>query len=121
MNGPDALTGEQRGGRSVLPDAGIEAGPEPAKGQEFPSGAGMTPGPDQSGRKAKPGSRAPRGAGQPTRLSLSNWPVSLRLVAVVAVASVAGLVFGGLRVADAVSDAGAYGRTAQQAQLGVRV
>ena len=46
------------------------------------------------------------------RLSLSNWPVSARLIAVFMVASVTGLVFGGLRVADAISTSDAYGRTA---------
>jgi signal transduction histidine kinase len=55
------------------------------------------------------------------RLSLSNWPVSIRLVAVFAVASVTGLVFGGLRVSDAIGSANAYGRTAQLAVLGEQV
>jgi signal transduction histidine kinase len=55
------------------------------------------------------------------RLSLSNWPVAARLVAVFAVASVTGLVFGGLRVSDAVGAADAYGRTAQLASLGAQV
>ncbi|HEY0932617.1 MAG TPA: nitrate- and nitrite sensing domain-containing protein [Trebonia sp.] len=121
MNGPDALTGERRGGRSALPDAGTETSPGTAGGQELPPGAGKIPGTAPPARETRSGGKSPRGAGQPTRLSLSNWSVSLRLAAVVAVASVAGLVFGGLRVADAVRDAGAYGRTAQQAQLGVRV
>jgi signal transduction histidine kinase len=55
------------------------------------------------------------------RLSLSNWPVATRLVAVFAIASVAGLVFGGLRVSDAVSTADELGRTAQLATLGGQI
>jgi signal transduction histidine kinase len=55
---------------------------------------------------------------RPARLSLSNWPVSTRLVGVFMVASVTGLVFGGLRVSDAISTSDAYGRTAQVALLG---
>jgi signal transduction histidine kinase len=47
--------------------------------------------------------------------------VSARLVAVFAIASVAGLVFGGLRVADAVGTSQSYGRTAQLAVLGEQV
>ncbi|MGH3278268.1 MAG: nitrate- and nitrite sensing domain-containing protein [Trebonia sp.] len=67
------------------------------------------------------GTRARRTAGRPRRLSLSNWPVASRLVAVFAVASISGLVFGGLRVSDAVGAADAYGRTAQLASLGEQV
>ena len=66
---------------------------------------------DTAGTRGRPADR-------PARLSLSNWPVSARLVAVFAVASVTGLVFGGLRVSDAVSAADGYGRTAQLAGLG---
>ncbi len=64
------------------------------------------------------GGKASRGARRPARLALSNWPVSTRLAAVFAVASVAGLVLGGLRVADAVGTSAAYDRTAQLATLG---
>jgi hypothetical protein len=62
--------------------------------------------------------RAPR---RPTRLSVSNWPVSARLVAVFVVASLTGLVFGGLRVADAVGAASGYTRITQLAVLGQQV
>jgi signal transduction histidine kinase len=55
------------------------------------------------------------------RLSLSNWPVSTRLVAVFVAASVTGLVFGGLRVADAVEAANGYARTVQIAVLGKQI
>jgi signal transduction histidine kinase len=75
--------------------------------------AGSGPG---SGRHT--GKKARRAARRPHRLSLSNWPVSTRLVAVFLVASVAGLVLGGLRVAGAISTSDSYGRTAQVALLG---
>jgi signal transduction histidine kinase len=67
------------------------------------------------------GTRAHRPAGRPMRLSLSNWPVAARVVAVFAVASITGLVFGGLRISDAVSTADTYSRTAQLAVLGEQV
>ena len=77
---------------------------------------GGGPGPGRhTGRKPR---RAPR---RPGRLSLSNWPVSARLVAVFVVASLTGLVFGGLRVADAVGAASGYGRITQLATLGQQV
>ena len=58
-----------------------------------------------------------RAAGQ--RLtSLSNWPVSRRLFAVIALALVMGLVFGGLEVASAESSATQYSRVLQLAKLG---
>ena len=52
------------------------------------------------------------------RFSISNWPVATRLIAVFIAASVTGLVFGGLRVADAMSSANGYARTTQLAVLG---
>jgi signal transduction histidine kinase len=51
-------------------------------------------------------------------MSISNWPVATRLVAVFVVASIAGLVFGGLRIANAVRTSDAYSKTAQLATLG---
>ena len=64
------------------------------------------------------GRKTRRAVRRPARLSLSNWPVSTRLIAVFMVASVTGLVFGGLRVAAAISTSDSYGRTAQVALLG---
>jgi signal transduction histidine kinase len=54
-------------------------------------------------------------------LSLSNWPVSRRLFAVIVVALLMGLVFGGLRVADADSSATQFGRVSQLASLDQRL
>jgi signal transduction histidine kinase len=55
------------------------------------------------------------------RSSLSNWSVSTRLVALFVMASVLGLVFGGLRIADAVGAANAYSHSVQLAGVSVRV
>jgi signal transduction histidine kinase len=54
-------------------------------------------------------------------LALRNWPVSRRLVAVIVMAVVMGLVFGGLRVASAIGTASSFGRTTQLAVLGEQV
>ncbi|HEY2596355.1 MAG TPA: nitrate- and nitrite sensing domain-containing protein, partial [Chloroflexota bacterium] len=91
----------------------IEPGVQAAPGQEARAATGGAGG-GRGGARGRPADRPAR----PARLSLSNWPVSARLVAVFAVASVTGLLFGGLRVADAVSAADGYGRTAQLAALG---
>jgi len=56
--------------------------------------------------------RAPRG------LSLSNWPVSRRLFAVIALALVMGLVFGSLRIASAESSSAQFSQVSQLANLG---
>src|SRR5579859_6214426 len=117
MRGPDALGTGQRGGQPTLPSTGTGTGIAPgvhaASAQEARAATG-----GGTGGAAGPGVARGRPADRPARLSLSNWPVSARLVAVFAVASVTGLVFGGLRVADAVSAADGYSRTAQLATLG---
>jgi hypothetical protein len=96
--------------------SGAGPGPDPGRAADPPTAAAAPPG--GRGRRARPAKKEPRGQGRPVRLALSNWPVSARLVAVFAIASVAGLVFGGLRVSDAVGTSQAYGRTAQLAALG---
>jgi len=58
---------------------------------------------------------------RPSAFSLSNWPVSRRLVAVIVMAVVMGLVFGGLRVAVSVDSANGFARTTQLALLGQQV
>jgi signal transduction histidine kinase len=126
MNGPDALAGVRRGVRQTLPEARTEtaasadqdAAPGTSAGPDSPAARGTASGGTGSrGRRARPDSRAEQDAGRPARLSLSNWPVSTRLAAVFIVASVTGLVFGGLRIANAASEANAYSRTAQLATL----
>ncbi len=70
---------------------------------------------------AASGAVAPRNGGGPARprmTTLSNWPVSRRLFAVIALALVMGLVFGGLEVASAESSATQFGRVLQLAKLG---
>ena len=97
--------------------------PAAATGADSPAArGGVSQGPGGRGRRERPGREpqdrmAERPADRPARLSLSNWPVSTRLAAVFVVASVTGLVFGGLRVANAVSAANAYSRTAQLAVM----
>jgi signal transduction histidine kinase len=54
-------------------------------------------------------------------LNLSNWPVSRRLFAVIVLALVMGLVFGGLRIASAENSATQFGRVSQLATLGQRL
>jgi signal transduction histidine kinase len=54
-------------------------------------------------------------------LALRNWPVSTRLIAVIVLALLMGLIFGGLRVASAADSAGEFGRVSQLAALGQQV
>jgi signal transduction histidine kinase len=54
----------------------------------------------------------------PSALNLRNWPVSTRLIAVIVLALLMGLVFGGLRVASAAESADQFGRVSQLAVLG---
>jgi hypothetical protein len=54
-------------------------------------------------------------------LALRDWPVSWRLIAVIVLALVMGLVFGGLRVAEAADSASEFGRVSQLADLGQHV
>ena len=51
-------------------------------------------------------------------LTMQDWPVSYRLLAVIVLALIMGLVFGGLRVAAAVDSAAGFGRVTQLATLG---
>ena len=131
MNGPDALAGVRRGVRPSLPEASTEMAASAdqdavhgtASGADAPAPrGGASQGPGVHGRRERPGqdqpdSTAERPVRRPARLALSNWPVSTRLAAVFVVASVTGLVFGGLRVANAATAANAYSRTAQLAAL----
>src|SRR6202050_5088673 len=55
------------------------------------------------------------------RLTLQNWPVSTRLIAVIILALLMGLVFGGLQVGSAVDSADEFGRVSQLAILGQQV
>ena len=55
------------------------------------------------------------------KLALRDLSVSSRLIAVIVLALIMGLVFGGLRVADAAGSADQFGRVAQLASLGKQV
>src|ERR1700743_1217332 len=54
-------------------------------------------------------------------LTLTDWPVARRLFTVIVAALLMGLVFGGLRVADAQGSANQFSRTQQLARLGVQL
>src|ERR1700733_1427995 len=54
-------------------------------------------------------------------LALTDWPVARRLFAVIVAALLMGLVFGGLRVADAENSASQLSKTQQLARLGVQL
>jgi signal transduction histidine kinase len=56
-----------------------------------------------------------------SRASIRDWPVSTRLLAVIVLALIMGLVFGGLRVSDAAGSAAQFGRVSQLASLGEQV
>ncbi|HTX29531.1 MAG TPA: nitrate- and nitrite sensing domain-containing protein [Streptosporangiaceae bacterium] len=58
---------------------------------------------------------------RPRALALRNWPVSTRLIAVIVLALLMGLVFGGLRVASAAQSASEFGGVSQLADLGQQV
>src|ERR1700735_796369 len=100
MRGPDApVSGRGRASQTDMP--AIRAGDQ---GRARPDRAGPDGGrPD----RAHPDRARPD---RVRRSSLSNWSVSTRLIALFAMASVLGLVFGGLRIADAVGTAGADSR-----------
>src|SRR5690349_16205675 len=53
--------------------------------------------------------------------TLRDWPVSWRLIALIVLALIMGLVFGGLRVASAADSAAQFGRVSQLASLGQQV
>jgi signal transduction histidine kinase len=57
----------------------------------------------------------------PRVLTLRNWPVSTRLIAVIILALLIGLVFGGRQVVSAISSADEFGRVSQLANLGQQV
>ncbi|MGH3283917.1 MAG: sensor histidine kinase, partial [Streptosporangiaceae bacterium] len=57
----------------------------------------------------------------PRALTLRNWPVSTRLIAVIVLALLMGLVFGGLRVTSATDSADEFGRVSQLADLGQQI
>src|SRR5215467_6660345 len=54
-------------------------------------------------------------------LALRNWPVTWRLIALIAIPTVVAMAFAGLRVGAAASSAANFGRSAQLAALGQQV
>jgi len=57
----------------------------------------------------------------PRSRTLRDWPVSWRLIALIVLALVMGLVFGGLRVASAADSAAQFGRVSQLASLSQQI
>ena len=80
-----------------------------------------------AGARLRAGKTRPQTEGPPapSRIprprTLRDWPVSWRLVALIVLALVMGLVFGGLRVAAAADSAAQFGRVSQLASLGQHV
>jgi signal transduction histidine kinase len=78
-------------------------------------------------RALPPARRAEKSAGANSRqkkrpsLTLTDWPVASRLFTVIVAALLMGLVFGGLRVADAENSASQFSRTQQLAKLSVQL
>jgi signal transduction histidine kinase len=66
-------------------------------------------------RAARPGASARQG------LNLAEWPVARRLFAVIVAALLMGVIFGGLRVADAEASAAQFSRVSQLANLGTKL
>lgn len=65
---------------------------------------------------APPGITRPRGA--PGRGALTNWPVAWRLFAVIVLALLMGVIFGGLQVVSAVNQAHKFAQVTKLARLG---
>jgi signal transduction histidine kinase len=81
-----------------------------------------------AGGRSRALARTRRAAGQDNvrpsaarRSGLTDWPVARRLFAVIVAALLMGLVFGGLRVADAQNSAAQFSRTQQLAKLGAQL
>jgi signal transduction histidine kinase len=80
--------------------------------------ASVRPRPLPPGNRAIESTSSVNSAVRRPLLKLSNWPVSRRLFAVIVAALLMGVIFGGLRVADAESSAAQFSRTSQFANLG---
>jgi signal transduction histidine kinase len=72
-------------------------------------------------RRAAGSDNAPPSPVRRLDLGLTDWPVARRLFAVIVAALLMGLVFGGLRVADAENSASQFSKTEQLAKLGARL
>ena len=78
-------------------------------------------GEEPAGNAAVPPTAVSAGVPKLPALSLRNWPVSRRLIAVIIIAVAMGVIFGGLRVAAAAGVATGYAHTTQLAVLGEEV
>src|SRR5262249_53442644 len=80
---------------------------------------GVTSARRRSGRTSQHAGVPAFGSARPH--TLRDWPVSWRLVALIVLALLMGLVFGGLRVASAADSAAQFGRVSQLAGLGQQI
>ncbi len=126
MTRPDVRSGGRRARRSGTPAAHGRNSGTNQRASAPPAlqrAASQAPG-DGPPPQGTPRGTISSGAQQdipPRRLSLTNWPVSTRLGALFVAASLMGLVFGGVRIADSLSAAGADANTSQLAVLGQQV
>src|SRR5258708_4656063 len=88
------------------------------KSNNRPIGAGIRQRQVLRGQGAHAAPPDARGAPPHGRLALRNWPVAGRLFAVIVLAAVMGLIFGGLQVSTAVGQAGHYASVTKLALLG---
>ncbi len=84
-------------------------------------GASMRPRALPPARRAGKSTGVDAGRKRQLNLNLTDWPVARRLFTVIVAALLMGLVFGGLRVADAENSASQFSRTQQLAKLGVQL
>jgi signal transduction histidine kinase len=101
------------------PGAPVSGGPV---GQGGPRGSGTGPGLTQPGAAARPATAGPAGtAPRGSRLALSNWRVRWRLIAIIAVPTVAAIILGGLQINSAVSTYSTFQRVENLAKLNAAV
>src|SRR3984885_1431511 len=84
-------------------------------------GASMRPRALMPARRAGKSTDVDSSRKRPMNVTLTDWPVARRLFAVIVAALLMGLVFGGLRVADAENSASQLSKTQQLARLGVQL
>src|ERR1700728_3968489 len=84
-------------------------------------GASMRPRALPPARRADKSTNVDSSKKRQMKLTLTDWPVARRLFTVIVAALLMGLVFGGLRVADAENSASQFSRTQQLAKLGAQL
>jgi signal transduction histidine kinase len=115
-----SVTGQRDGGAGSGAPPGSDAAVAAEENAGETAALQVATGPPE-GPPPSPGDAgdAPRPAAQRSgsRLALSNWRVRRRLIALIAVPTIAAVIFGGLRISSAVSSALAFKRVQQLAVL----